>query len=76
MTYRAQTVNSFAEVTEQLRAVERASYAPLELLQLAPRASAPPKPRKGMIAYADGVAWNPGAGEGVYVFKTAWVLLG
>lgn len=38
---------------------------------------APPKPRDGDIRYADGTAWNPGSGAGVYVCKgTTWVLLG
>jgi hypothetical protein len=27
---------------------------------------APPRPRDGMIRYADGVDWNPGAGTGYY----------
>ena len=39
--------------------------------------AAPTKPRNGDIRYADGTNWNPGAGKGVYVYKTsAWVLLG
>ena len=38
---------------------------------------APSKPRPGMIVFADGVNWNPGAGIGYYGYKgTAWVLLG
>ena len=38
---------------------------------------APTKPRDGDVRYADGTSWNPGAGKGVYVYKTsAWVLLG
>ena len=38
---------------------------------------APAKPRNGDIRYADGTNWNPGAGKGVYVYKTSsWVLLG
>lgn len=38
---------------------------------------APVKPRDGDVRYADGTSWNPGAGKGVYVYKTsAWVLLG
>ena len=32
--------------------------------------------RKGLIAYADGVAWNPGAGAGYYYFDgAAWVFM-
>lgn len=35
---------------------------------------APAKPRIGLVVYADGTSWNPGAGEGLYVFEsTGWV---
>lgn len=30
---------------------------------------APPRPRRGTIAYADGTHWNPGFGEGPYYFN-------
>lgn len=41
------------------------------------RNAAPPKPRNGMIAYADGVDWNPAAaGEGFHGYENgAWVKL-
>lgn len=41
-------------------------------------AEAPPRPRPGDIRYADGSHWNPGSGEGLYMFKSdsAWHLLG
>ena len=37
--------------------------------------SEPTKVRTGMVVYADGVKWNPGGGEGLYVMKSggAWV---
>lgn len=36
----------------------------------------PPRPRDGMIVYADGTEWNPGAGEGFYGYQAgAWVKL-
>lgn len=39
--------------------------------------SAPDKPRKGDVAYADGTLWNPSSGEGLYRFNgTSWVFLG
>ena len=39
-------------------------------------ASAPKKPREGMIVIADGTNWNPGAGLGAYEFKAGvWVKL-
>lgn len=36
---------------------------------------APPKPRTGLIVYADGTHWNPGSGEGAYFYKSTatWV---
>ena len=37
----------------------------------------PVKPRAGDIRYADGTAWNPGSGQGVYAYYgAAWHLLG
>jgi len=37
---------------------------------------APAKEVEGMLRYADGTAWDPGAGKGVYVYDgTAWVKL-
>ena len=33
----------------------------------------PTRPRVGLMVYADGVKWNPGSGEGLYVYKsTGW----
>lgn len=38
---------------------------------------APAKPRAGDIRYADGAAWNPGSGQGVYAYYgAAWHFLG
>lgn len=38
---------------------------------------APAKPREGNLRIADGTTWNPGSGEGVYVYLSgAWVFLG
>ena len=38
---------------------------------------APAKPFVGLVAYADGTNWNPGSGEGLYVYKSGgWALLG
>ena len=37
---------------------------------------APSEPQNGMIVYADGTQWNPGAGEGFYGYQAgAWVKL-
>lgn len=41
--------------------------------------AAPSRTTAGMIVYADGTDWNPGAGQGVYrrnVANAAWVFLG
>lgn len=39
--------------------------------------SAPTKPQQGDIRYADGTSWNPGSGEGLYLYNSAgaWVQL-
>lgn len=36
--------------------------------------AAPTRPRRGVLAYADGTHWNPGSGEGFYAFGSdaAW----
>jgi len=37
----------------------------------------PDKPRQGYLYYADGTDWNPGSGQGAYVYSgTAWNFLG
>lgn len=37
--------------------------------------AAPIRPRVGTVVYADGTNWNPGAGEGLYVYNAAgnWI---
>ena len=38
--------------------------------------AAPPRPRNGLVVYADGTNWNPGSGEGFYGYVNgAWVKL-
>lgn len=37
-------------------------------LHLDPQSSAPARPSNGVLAYADGTNWNPGAGAGVYAY--------
>ncbi len=37
----------------------------------------PSRPRDGLVVYADGTEWDPGSGEGVYVYYgAAWNKLG
>lgn len=36
--------------------------------------SAPERETRGMVRYADGVGWDPGSGEGLYIYtSTGWV---
>jgi hypothetical protein len=45
--------------------------------QYPPLHAAPERYSIGYVAYADGTDWNPGAGEGLYVYKSGgWTLLG
>ncbi len=45
----------------------------VDALELRPVHVAPDKPREGMIVFADGTDWNPGAGKGVYTYLSgAW----
>jgi hypothetical protein len=45
-------------------------------VQLAEIFAVPSKPREGMVVFADGTAWNPGSGRGVYVYSSGtWVKL-
>jgi hypothetical protein len=57
------TEDEFSQVAKALSATD-----PQNILY-----SAPPKPRRGTIAYADGTHWNPGQGEGPYWYNgTTW----
>lgn len=59
-------------LSDELRRISNAIGA-AEMLQLSPIDVAPEKPTKGMLVYALAVNWNPGAGEGLYLYKTTWV---
>lgn len=57
---------------EELRRISQESYE-TTVLELRPIYAEPIKPREGMIVYADGTSWNPGAGKGVYHYTgAAW----
>jgi len=48
-----------------------------ESMFLAQRNVAPAKVTDGMVVYADGTNWNPGSGEGAYIwYAAAWNFLG
>lgn len=52
------------------------SIPELDEIVLRPMYRAPDKPRDGMVVYADGTTWNPGAGQGLYERRGgAWVKL-
>lgn len=62
-------------IAGELRRIADALNKP-ETLELETTATAPAKPRAGMIVYADGVAWDPGSGEGFYGYEAGgWVKL-
>lgn len=45
--------------------------------QYPPLNAEPSRYSVGFVAYADGTNWNPGSGEGLYVYKsTGWAYLG
>jgi hypothetical protein len=48
----------------------------VEGVQFVIRYAAPDRPRIGLVVYADGTLWNPGSGEGLYVYTSGgWVAL-
>jgi hypothetical protein len=59
-----------AWLMDELRRISNA-IGPSEYLQLSPIDEEPERPSKGMVVWAVGVAWNPGAGEGLYVYNEA-----
>jgi len=67
-----------SDLWQETQELQRVLAAPTFLsLRLEPMFAAPLSPPDGMIVYADGAVWNPGAGEGVYVYyAAAWNLLG
>lgn len=80
ITYRPRQVPGSPDEIQRYLSDELARIA--DVLQLVasghlePTYVAPAKPRVGNIRYADGTSWNPGTGEGVYVYTSAgWVKL-
>lgn len=62
-------------VEDELRSLA-VSINETTVVVLRPVYRAPTKPREGMLVYADGTSFNPGAGKGTYEYKAgAWVKL-
>lgn len=57
-------------LAEELRRISNA-IGPLEFVQVTPIDVEPEKPREGMLVWAVGTTWNPGAGAGLYVYNGA-----
>lgn len=55
-----------AWLAEELRRIANAISGPLQAPELDVE---PEKPRKGMLVWAVGGNWDPGAGEGLYVYN-------
>jgi hypothetical protein len=67
------SLRKYVELEFRAIAAELAQMSAVDLRQVGQE---PKKPRAGMIASADGVGWNPGAGAGAYEFKGGvWVKL-
>lgn len=61
---------------EELNKIEQA-FRQFNYLQLDSLFVEPEKPRDGLTVVADGTAWNPGSGQGVYTYYNgAWHKLG
>lgn len=79
MAYKAQllrnTDSSIAEVIEEInRELSEIQRSLGETTKLPVSSVEPPKPRVGHIVYADGTNWDPGDGEGLYLFSNGvWV---
>ena len=54
-------------VHDELQQIEKA-LTEFDNLQLPQLNIEPQKPRDGVVVYADGVNWNPGGGEGLYIY--------
>jgi len=63
---------------ERIRALIKAEVisTAYDSLSLNPLHVEPTKRRPGRLAYADGTDWDPGSGEGLYIYTSAgWSLL-
>ena len=72
-----QDIRTLAEwVHNELELVAKAMQKPT-LLHLEELFESPPRPRDGIVVFADGSEWNPGSGRGYYGYhSSAWHFLG
>ena len=64
-------------VGQELQKIAQAIDTPDQFLTLEKLYAAPTKYRDGTIVYADGTTWNPGSGQGAYIYYgAAWHFLG
>lgn len=64
-------------VDEELQKIAQAIDTPDQFLTLEKLYAAPSKYRDGTIVFADGTTWNPGSGQGAYIYYgAAWHFLG
>ncbi len=57
-----------AWLADELRRISNA-IGVAEFVQLTPIDVEPAKPRKGMVVWAVGTNWDPGSGQGMYVYN-------
>lgn len=64
-------------LTRELQSLAQALQAPVDSLTLNTLYMPPSRIYDGMVVRADGTAWNPGSGAGVYAYYGgAWHFLG
>jgi hypothetical protein len=81
MSYKAGRLPATAElpevierVNDELKQIEQTFGSELRLPTLS---AEPVRPRDGTVSYADGTAWDPGSGEGIYgYYAGSWKKLG
>lgn len=63
-------------VGEELNKLEQA-FGEQDFIRLVELNVAPVRPRSGLVVFADGTNWNPGSGQGAYIYYAGvWNKLG
>ena len=66
----AESLTNFGSYVEQEFGAIGRELGEMLTVELRVSYAAPLRPRIGMLVYADGTTWNPGSGEGLYVYKS------